>query len=795
MSSTKRREALRSAIAAKSGRITSLTGQLDAARSELADLKKELAALDSGALTGNRDSLGARKAALDTATGRVRLFRSLFRGRSDLYAVRWTDRKGRSGFSPACENKWSPGVCNIREVPCGRCANQAFKSLDEKAVYAHLAGSEVIGLYPLLSDDSCWLLAADFDGENWARDIAAFRGACRSESVPVAIERSRSGNGGHAWVFFSQPVAAIDARRMGSFLITRAISARHSLDFSSYDRLFPNQDSMPKGGFGNLIALPLQHGPRKSGNSVFVDDDFVPFPDQWDYLAGIELVPAEQVERISEIAAQSGQVLGIGTGSSSREGGTRRHSSFSLRPQSPQVQLPSSMDAVLDSVLRIPKAGLPSPVISGLKRLAAFQNPEYYKRERMRLSVALTPRVIRCFGEDRTHLELPRGCAEEASEFLKEHGANLHISDRRESGKHIKAEFLGALMPDQSESLRALAECEYGILVAPPGSGKTVVAISLIASRKRNTLILVNRQHLLDQWVKQLALFLNIEPQAIGRIGGGVRRRTGNIDVAMFQSVFRKGQVSEEIDGYGQVIVDECHHVPAFSFERVLARVRSRFVAGFTATPKRRDGLDSITRMQMGPIVRESKEDHMTAGLDVERKLVVRETGFEYEGSAPEPAIQTYYKALQSDALRNDLIASDVAKALSEGRSPIVLTERREHLDLLAEQLSELAKNVVVLKGGATAGKRRNTLAELAKIPHSESRVLLAIGRYIGEGFDDSRLDTLFLTMPISWRGVVVQYAGRLNRPHPGKTELRIYDYVDTLVPMLAGMFRRRLAG
>ena len=795
MSSPKRRDSLREAVAAKTRQIKSLTGQLAAARAELANLNEELTALDRDATAHNRDSLESRNAALDTAAGRVSLFRSLFRGRADLYALEWKDRRGRTGYSPACDNKFRPGVCNIREVPCGRCGNQSFKPLDEQAVYAHLTGPDVIGLYPLLPDNTCWLLAADFDGKSWDRDVAAFRDACRAEGVPVAIERSRSGNGGHAWIFFSQPVAAIDARRMGSFLITRAISARHTVDFSSYDRLFPNQDSMPKGGFGNLIALPLQHGPRRSGNSMFVDDDLVPFSNQWEYLAGIERMPAAKVEQIAERAHQSGQVLGLGTGTSNRPDNMRRLAGSSPGPRTSGAQLPSSINAVLDSKLRIPKAGLPSPVLSGLKRLAAFQNPEYYKRERMRLSVALTPRVIRCFGETRTHLELPRGCTAAATEFLKECGTKLQVTDRRESGSKIDAKFWGALTPDQAESQRAPANSETGILVAPPGSGKTVVAISLIASRKRNTLVLVNRGHLLDQWVNQLALFLDIEPEAIGRIGGGVRRKTGIIDVAMFQSVVRMGQVSDLIDGYGQVIVDECHHVSAFSYERVLSQVRSRFVAGFTATPRRRDGQDPITRMQMGPIVWESKADHMAAGLDVERKLIVRKTGFEYDGPDPEPPIQTIYGALQSDERRNELITSDIAKALSEGRSPIVLTERHIHLDLLAERLRKLADHVVVLKGGASAGARRKTLASLAGIRDDESRVLLAIGRYIGEGFDDSRLDTLFLTMPISWHGVVVQYTGRLNRPYPGKTELRVYDYADIEVPMLAGMFRRRLPG
>ncbi len=502
-----KREALQTAITEKKSLVADLTGQIATARTELARLSQDLATLRKTEIDRGCDSAVAP----GTAAGRIRLFLSLFRGRADLFALEWEARDGRSGYSPACENKFKPGICNIREVPCGSCTNQGFLPMDDKAAYSHLAGPEVVGLYPLLPDNSCWLLAADFDGKNWTRDISAFREACRAEGVPVAIERSRSGNGGHAWIFFDQPVAANHARRMGSYLITQAISARHSVDFASYDRLFPNQDSMPKGGFGNLIALPLQHEPRKYGNSVFVDDDFVAFPDQWKFLAGIERMPAPQVEQIAERALRSGQVLGLGTGQPVPSRDQGRFSVTAAKPDLSGVQLPAQIEAVLDSMLRVSKAGLPSSVLSSLKRLAAFHNPEFYKRERMRLSVARTPRVISCFGESGTHLELPRECTEAASELLKSCGTNLQISDQRDSGQKINVKFWGLLSPAQVDSQRALAGREAGILVAPPGTGKTVVGISLIADRGRNTLVLVHRQYLLDQWVNRIAAFLGID--------------------------------------------------------------------------------------------------------------------------------------------------------------------------------------------------------------------------------------------------------------------------------------------
>jgi superfamily II DNA or RNA helicase len=442
----------------------------------------------------------------------------------------------------------------------------------------------------------------------------------------------------------------------------------------------------------------------------------------------------------------------------------------------------------------VEKGGLPSPLLDRMKRLAAFQNPEFYKRQNMRLSTALTPRVIACAEEYPHHIALPRGCQEDLSSLLAEHGIRLVVEDEREGGERIDCRFRGELTPLQEKASQALLAHDLGVFVAPPGLGKTVVGAFLAAARGRSTLVLVHRKPLLEQWVAQLSLFLGVPPSEIGRIGGGRRRATGRLDVAMLQSLVRKGAIKDCVATYGHVIVDECHHVPAVTFERVLNEVRARFVTGLTATPYRRDGLQPILHMQCGPVRYAVDSRSPLARRPFERRLVCRETSFQPEMPA-DAGIQQLFARLVRDEQRNALILADVRKALAEGRSPIVLTERKDHLERLAEGLRAAARHVVVLHGGMRPKARREAAQKLAGIPTGETRLLLATGRYIGEGFDDPRLDTLFLTLPVSWRGTLVQYAGRLHRLHPGKTEVRIYDYVDRRVPTLDRMFERRLRG
>ncbi len=733
-----------------------------------------------------------------TPQRKIELFRSLFRGREDVYAVRW-ERNGKSGYSPACVMDWR-AIHSARpeeRKKIGR-KTRSLLPLTDDAIRGHLTGKQTIGIYPLLPDENCRFLAADFDKKSWMADAAAFAEACRRYGVPVAVERSRSGNGAHAWMFFDRPVRALDARKLGCGLLTRAMEKRHQIGLDSYDRLFPSQDTMPKGGFGNLIALPLQKLPRNQGNSVFLDESFHPCTDQWAFLESIQRIPADRLAALLQEIAPEGNMVGVHLALQDEQDD---EAPWLLQPSRKKKDsiitepLPSSVRVLLSNLVYIEKQSLPSAMLDRLMRIAAFQNPEFYKTQAMRLSTYGKPRVISCGESFPEHIGLPRGCLEEVVAVFKAHRVKVELRDERTAGQRIDAAFHAELRPNQQEAATQVLAHDQGILSAPTAFGKTVVGACLIARRAVNTLILVHRRQLMDQWRERLSAFLSVPIGQIGQIGGGKTKRTGAVDVALIQSLQRKGEVKDFVAEYGQIIVDECHHLSAFTFEQVLRQAKAKYILGLTATPTRKDGHHPILFMQCGPIRyhRSAKKDAASSSL--EHKVIPRYTTFLGPGLEDSATIQDICAALVSDKGRDDLIIQDLQDALAAGRSPLVLTSRTEHLKRLAERLSGIAPQVFILKGGMGARQRRKLAESIAAVPPGEPRVLLATGSYIGEGFDDPQLDTLFLAMPVSWKGTLQQYVGRLHRLHENKTEVRVYDYADVQVPMLARMYKKRLAG
>ena len=764
--------------------------------STIQSLKKELAAV-----SGREDSARFSPSVSTTLLSpdeKIQIFRQLFRGRDDVYPKLWTNNKtGKKGYSPACTKEWVRGVCEKPRVKCGECTRQAFESITNNVTRDHLQGRHTMGIYPMLLDDTCWFLAADFDKQDWQKDVTAFAETCRNYKIPYAIERSRSGNGAHVWIFFTSPVLASAARKMGTFLITETMASRHQLSMSSYDRLFPNQDTLPKGGFGNLIALPLQFHPRKAGHTVFLDDELKPLPDQWLFLSRMKQISVADVEMIANNTNTQEGIIDPEI-TSATENTTKpwiRSSSHKLASMINSEAIPEQIHVVLSQRVFIEIKGLPSPLINQIKRLAIFQNPEFYKKQSLRLSTALTPRIISCAEMHKEHISLPRGCLENIDILLQECGSQLNLEDLRNRGKPLGINFHGQLTKAQKKAVRTAMKHDTGVIVAPPGFGKTVLGTYLIAKRNCNTLVLVHRQPLLEQWISQISIFLDVDAKSIGQIGGGKCKPTGNIDVAMIQSLTTKESVDNIVSNYGQVIIDECHHLPAVSFERLLSEVTARYVVGLTATPQRRDGLHPIMHMQIGPVRFKTSSLKLAAVRGFRHILVTRETTFSLPDQSSDISIQELYSQLAQNEERNNLIVNDVLLAIEEGRSPILLTERKDHLEYLHERLKNFVRHIVVLKGGRSTKERRAVQKQLETIPPDEERVLLATGRYIGEGFDDARLDTLFLALPVSWKGTLIQYAGRLHRSHPGKKEVRIVDYIDNEVPTLARMFDKRTRG
>ena len=788
----------------------------------------------SAPVAGNRSLITAEDETPNTRSGQIALFFELFAGRPDVYAVRWESAQtGKSGYSPACRHEWVRGVCRKPQIKCGECPARELLPLHGGVIERHIFGfiessdsrsnpdvaavrgagvssrpsrDFVVGIFPLHRDETCRFLAADFDKKDWAADISAFRETGRRLGIPVAVERSRSGNGAHAWIFFSDPVPAILARRLGSSLLTETHESRPEIGFESYDRLFPNQDILPSGGFGNLIALPLQYRAIPRGNTLFLDENMVAIPNQWSYLRGLRRFSPAEVEELVESAAHRGKIMGVRLPVTDEDADEpwKRPPSRRLR-QEQEVDwglVPAEIKIILKDQIYVPKRDLPALLRSRLVRLAAFQNPEFYKAQALRLSTFGKPRIISCAEDHPLHLALPRGILEETTDLLSKAGIRIRLDDQRFSGTPLDVEFSGILRPEQQKAAEAILSYETGVLAAATAFGKTVVAAMVVAERKVNTLVLVHRKQLLDQWRTRLAEFLGLPEAAVGALGGGKKKLTGTIDVAMIQSLNRGGEAEDLISGYGQLIVDECHHLPAESFERVARRCPAKYILGLSATTARRDGQQAIIFMQCGPIrfrwtAKQGAQDH-----PFRHRVVIRTT--EIVSLLPQTDRQTeknteihsLYNGIITDGARNDQIFEDVMTCLAkEKRSPLVLTERREHLELLAARFGGFIKIVIVLHGGMGVRERRESMKSLLAVPDSEERLILATGRYLGEGFDDARLDTLFLTMPISWRGTLAQYAGRLHRLHADKREVRIYDYADLCCPMLEKMFKRRLAG
>ena len=743
---------------------------------------------------------------------RVELFRSLFRGREDVFARRWYSKAtNKGGYQPVCVNEWRRGICDKKAVKCADCPNRNFLPLGYDEICRHLIGNDengcdVVGIYAIMPDNNCAFLCTDFDDKSckhgYKDDVQAFVGVCRDWNIPYSIERSRSGDGAHVWIFFDDVIPAYKARRLGNAILTEAMSRDGRMAFDSYDRFFPNQDRMPEGGFGNLVALPLQGKARKDLNSVFVDDEFLVYKDQWAYLAQVQKIEEQKVDVI--LQQHIHENLGVLSTSS--------ESKLWVTPVPQNINSADFTEAINITVadkIYIPLNSVSAKVLNHIKRIAAFRNPEFYKKQAMRMSTYGIPRIISCFDITDDYLAMPRGCKEAIMKLLDSNGAKYTIVDETNHGRSIHVTFLGTEREEQVDAIESLLPFSTGVLHATTAFGKTVTAASLIARRKVNTLILVHSKALLTQWHERLSEFLDVdykEPDPVKKRG---RRKAfspigcldsttntihGVVDIALMQSCFEDGEVKSFVQDYGMVIVDECHHVSSITFEKVLKSVKAQYVHGLTATPIRKDGQQPIIFMQCGPIRFSADYKSQIQKQSFRRYLIPRFTSYR-NITDDKQSFTAIQQCLITDKNRNNLIVEDVRKAVETGRTPLVLTSIKQHVDVLTEMLKPFAKHIIQLTGSATAKEKRLALQQLQEVPNDDPLIVVATGQYVGEGFDYPRLDTLFLALPISWKGRLEQYAGRLHRENYRKKDVRIYDYIDIHEPVCDSMYHKRLRG
>ena len=702
---------------------------------------------------------------------KVDVFRNLFKGREDVFARRWYSRtSGKSGYQPVCRNEWDRQLCDKKKYKCAECPNRLFKPLVYEDIYRHLEGKDpdgqdVIGVYAILADNNCNFLCADFDDKScehgYEKDVLAYVGVCNYWDIPCSIERSRSGNGAHVWIFFEQPLLASKARKLGNTILTEAMERNGWMTFKSYDRFFPNQDRLPEGGFGNLVALPLQGKARKEGSSVFVDENFMAYEDQWNYLL--------QIKRISETTIDV-ILAKHGTDSELGELSTTSESKPWETPVPQKItpnDFPANLVLIRSNMLYIPLSGLSARVINHLKRIASFKNPEFYARQGMRLSIYNIPRIISCADMEEDYIALPRGCEDAVVTLLKDNQISYRIEDKTNHGENITVRFNGELRKEQKAAIADLTAHDNGVLNATTAFGKTVTAIGLIAERKINTLVLVHTKALLDQWKSRLEEFLEIAfteedlPKIRGRkkafspfgtLDSKGNSLHGKIDIALIQSCLEDSGVKPFVRNYGMLIVDECHHVSAVNFERILKYANARYVYGLTATSIRKDGHQPIIFMQCG-LIRYSADAKAQMASQTFARLLIPCFTFYRELTDDKFTYARMIQKMAEDENRNNLIIDDVRKALKEGRSPIVLTNLTAHVETLANALVPHYEHVITLIGSESAREKRKKMEVLQNIPSTEPLVIVATGKYVGEGFDYPRLDTLFLALPVSWKG------------------------------------------
>lgn len=719
----------------------------------------------------------------------VKIFMNYFKGRNDVYPYLSIDKNNPNikYYIPACANEWKNGICNkTMGKKCKTCQYRENKPISKETIYKHMYGNYPIGIYPLLENDTCFFLSLDFDDKDSKKDIKsdvlAFLSVCDKYEVPIAIERSRSGNGIHIWMFFDTNIKAITARKLGSLLLSKTMEISN-ISISSFDRMFPNQDTLPKGGYGNLIALPFQNEPAKYGNTLFVDRNFILIKDQIQYLSSIhKLTEIEVFEKIKQLSHEtidiSHEIVDMKT-------------EIKVKSKN-NIDYPKNIKVTLKDMVYIDKANLDGVVKNSFRRLATFANPEFYKKQRLRMSVYNVPMVIDCSKDDEKYLKLPRGTYDYLESLCNVNNIEMIVKDERFIGNKIEVKFNGSLREEQQIAIDHMLKYDNGILCAPTGFGKTVIGCKLIAERKVNTLILVNKIQLLNQWKDRIKEFSDVKE--VGEISSKKKNITNVIDVVSIKSLWNNGNVLDIAKNYGMIIIDECHHTAAYTFEQAINTGNAKYVYGISATPERENGHTPIIKMQCGDIRYKVDSLKYNKQLNIPMKVIVKKSHLNFTNkNIDNYELNEINDLIAKDVIRNENIIKDIKREYSNGKNILVLTERLELMNYIYDKLSKDTNNIFKYYGGIGKKVLKDYMELNNQInENGDNKIIVATGSYIGEGFDDSKLDVLFLTMPISGQTRVTQYAGRLHRQDSNKKEILIYDYIDDNFSKTRNMFLKR---
>jgi superfamily II DNA or RNA helicase len=663
---------------------------------------------------------------------------------------------------------FDPYIYRIHKMKGGSFKNfndKSYLALSDQQIAKHLRGEQLIGIYPLLKDNTSWFIAADFDKQNWKEECLLFIKACANIGMPAYLERSRSGEGGHVWIFFDKPYPAVKSRRIFTDLLEQAGIFSVFDKGSSFDRLFPNQDFLSGKGLGNLIALPFHKLALENGNSCFIDlsnDNWMPFKDQWRFLSTLQKVSTKHLDSLYQTMVSNQESTKL------------------------SQDISGKLQIVLSNDLRLNRSGLTSELIKFLTDELNFSNSEYFVKKKTGKSTWGTQRFFKCLEETENQVLIPRGFAGRLLRFCKQHKINFEFLDKREKQKAINFTSNLTLRSYQDIALSVASKKDFGIITAPPGSGKTVIGLRIIQEKQQHALIIVHRKQLMDQWIEKIQTFLGIPKNEIGRIGQGKAKLKKDVTVAMIQSLAKYIEKTEDrsfVQSFGTVIIDECHHIPSDTYRNTISKLLPYYQYGLTATPFRKGNDGKLISIYLGETIAEIRTN------DIEQYkhpvIIIRKTALNVPYNSKTDTFETLSKILVHDSTRNKLIIEDVIDELNKQKKVVILTERKEHIDALNQFLKQ-SYETITLSGDDSKSSRKS---KWKLINDGNYQALITTGQFFGEGTDLQNASCLFLVYPFSFKGKLIQYIGRVQR---SEITPIIYDYHDYQIDYLNRPFLKR---